>query len=344
MLWKNHKTVTTALLALMLFAGCEKIFMPRDTEATPTATFDYLWQQIDERYSLFDVKKVDWDAVRDSLRPRVYDEMSNDSLFAILKKMINTLDDGHVDIWGNYDIASSEQIYLQRYANSNFDLNTVALNYLRADHHTTGGLVYNSIAGGQVLYIRYSSFSNSASTALMQTVINRYPDIKGIVFDIRQNGGGEIQNEWNLMALLPSQGQLLYSTQMKAGPAHDDFGPLKQVYAPDNGDIEPFTKPFVLLTDRGCYSAASSFALCLKSYPNVTVMGDTTAGGLAVPTGGALPNGWNYRFGVSRTIAPDGINYEHGVPPDQVVRLSPAAIAAGRDNIIDSAATLILNN
>ena len=160
----------------MLFAGCEKIFMPRDTEATPTATFDYLWQQIDERYSLFDVKDVDWNAVRDSLRPRVYDEMSNDSLFAILKKMINTLDDGHVDIWGNYDIASSEQIYLQRYANSNFDLNTVALNYLRADHHTTGGLVYNSIAGGQVLYIRYSSFSNSASTALMQTVINRYPE------------------------------------------------------------------------------------------------------------------------------------------------------------------------
>ncbi len=190
MLWKNHKTVTTALLALMLFAGCEKIFMPRDTEATPTATFDYLWQQIDERYSLFDVKDVDWNAVRDSLRPRVYDEMSNDSLFAILKKMINTLDDGHVDIWGNYDIASSEQIYLQRYANSNFDLNTVALNYLRADHHTTGGLVYNSIAGGQVLYIRYSSFSNSASTALMQTVINRYPDIKGIVFDIRQKPDG----------------------------------------------------------------------------------------------------------------------------------------------------------
>ena len=131
---------------------------------------------------------------------------------------------------------------------------------------------------------------------------------------------------------------------MKAGPAHDDFGPLKQVYAPDNSDNEPFTKPFVLLTDRGCYSAASSFALCLKSYPNVTVMGDTTAGGLDIPTGGALPNGWNYRFGVSRTIAPDGINYEHGVPPDQVVRLSPAAIAAGRDNIIDSAATLILNN
>ena len=54
--WKNHRAITTALLALGLFTACEKVFMPRDAEPTATATFDYLWQQIDERYSLFDVK------------------------------------------------------------------------------------------------------------------------------------------------------------------------------------------------------------------------------------------------------------------------------------------------
>jgi C-terminal processing protease CtpA/Prc len=81
----------------------------------------------------------------------------------------------------------------------------------------------------------------------------------------------------------------------------------------------------------------------VRTYDNVTVMGDTTAGGLAVPTGGALPNGWYYRFGVTRTIAPDGVNYEEGVPPDQVVLLDPAAVMTGHDNIIDSAITLITN-
>jgi hypothetical protein len=73
-------------------------------------------------------------------------------------------------------------------------------------------------------------------------------------------------------------------------------------------------------------------------------MGDTTAGGLSIPAGGALPNGWYYRFGVSRTIAPDGINYENGVPPDHVVFLDPAATASLRDNIIDSACHWILSN
>ncbi|MBP5189797.1 MAG: S41 family peptidase [Bacteroidales bacterium] len=318
--------------------------MPADSDPSPTSTFDYLWRQVDERYSLFDVKNVNWQAMYDSLRPQVYDEMDNDSLFTVLHKMLNSLNDGHVDLWGNNDVSSSEAIFLQRYGTKNFDINTVAITYLRADHHTTAGFAYNSIAEGQVLYIRYSSFSNSASPEAIKIILKRFPNVKGIVLDIRQNGGGEIQNEWNIMQMLPSEGQLLYYTQIKNGPAHSAFSEPQAVYAPESSDIHPIDKPLVLLTDRGCYSAASNFALCLKTYNNVTVMGDTTAGGLAVPAGGALPNGWNYRFGVTRTLAIDGINYENGVPPDQVVLLDPAAVALHHDNIIDSATNLILSN
>lgn len=317
------------------------MLMPDDAPNGATEVFDYLWRQVDERYSLFDVKAVDWQAMRDSLRPEVYDGMDADSLFAVLRKLLNSLDDGHVNLWGNSDIASSEEIFLQRYGNGNFDLNTVALTYLRADHHTTGGMAYNIIDSGRVLYIRYSSFSNSASPGQLRGILKRYPDAQGIVFDIRQNGGGEIQNEWNIMSLLPCEGQLLYRTQLKSGPGHNDFGPAVDVYAPANDEGELIHKPLILLTDRGCYSAASSFALCLKNYSNVIVMGDTTGGGLAIPAGGALPNGWYYRFGVSRTLAPDGVNYENGVPPDHVVLLDPAATAAHRDNIIDSACRLV---
>ena len=341
---KSNRILTLCLLATFLLAGCEKLFIPADADPSPTSTFDYLWTQVDERYSVFDVKCVDWKAVYDSLRPQVYDAMDNDSLFAVLGKMLNILNDGHVDLWGNSDISSSEEIFLQRYGKKNFDINTIALTYLRADHHTTAGFAYNSIANGDVVYIRYSSFSNSASPQALKTILQRYPNAKGIVLDIRQNGGGEIQNEWNIMQMLPSKGQLLYYTQIKNGPAHDAFSEPRAVYAPANGDYKPIDLPLVLLTDRGCYSAASSFALCLKSYDNVTVMGDTTAGGLAVPAGGALPNGWRYRFGVTRTLSPDGINYENGVPPDHVVFLDPTATALLRDNIIDSAANLILGS
>ena len=69
------------ILSCLLFASCEKLLMPDDSPATATATFDYLWHQMDERYSMFDVKRVDWQAVYDSLRPKVYDGMKSDSLF-----------------------------------------------------------------------------------------------------------------------------------------------------------------------------------------------------------------------------------------------------------------------
>ncbi len=337
--FRKHRVL---ILSVIILTGCEKIFMPSDVDKSPVSTFDYLWTQIDQRYALFDVKDVDWQQMYDSLRCQVSNDIPDDSLFAVLRKLLNSLDDGHVDLWGNSDVASSETIFLQRYGSSNFDLNTVALTYLRSDHHTTGGMIYNTIADGQVLYIRYSSFSNSATTAQFEKIISRYPEIKGVVFDIRQNPGGVIQNEWNLMTLLPNKGQLLYTTQTKNGPAHNDFNEPRTVFAPSNGSHKPLLLPLVLLIDRGCYSAASSFALCLKSYDNVTVMGDTTAGGLSIPTGAALPNGWYYRFGISRTLAPDGINYENGVPPDQLVLLDPAALAVSRDNIIDSAANLII--
>ncbi len=337
--------ITVLFLAVLPMASCEKLFLEEDSSNSPSMVFEYLWQQVDERYSLFDVKEVDWQQIHDNLAPKATDDISDDSLFALLSTMLNSLNDGHVNLWGNNDVFSSEEIFLQRYGNGNFDLNTIALHYLGANHHTDGGFSYSRITEGQVIYIRYSSFSNSGSSASLARIMQKNQDAAGIVFDIRQNGGGEIQNEWNILSLLPSQGQLLYTTQLKNGPAHNSFGAPIAVHAPANPESTPaYTKPFVVLTDRGCYSAASSFALCAQSYPNVTVMGDTTGGGLAIPTGGALPNGWHYRFGVSRTLAPDGVNYENGVPPDQVVLLSSDALVQGHDNIIDSAAHWILSS
>ena len=58
--------------------------------------------------------------------------------------------------------------------------------------------------------------------------------------------------------------------------------------------------------------------------------------------GGALPNGWTYRFSITRTIALDGGNYENGVPPAERVILDPACTAQGIDNVIEAAADWIM--
>ena len=324
------------------FISCEKAFM-REPEQSPTAVFDYLWQRVDTQYSLFDVKCVDWDSVRNEYGRQVSDDISDDSLFRVLANMLNTLGDGHVNIVSPFDVSHSEELFLQTYGRRNVEPNVVTLNYLGAGYHTAGGFSYNALRDDSVVYIRYSSFSGSAATSTLDMILKRYPHAAGVIFDIRQNGGGSLDNVWNILALMPAMHTHLYTTQIKSGPAHDDFSNAERVYSPfSNGEYEPYRKPFIVLTDRGSYSASSFFALCARGYDNMLLVGDTTGGGLGLPTGGELPNGWRYRFPVTRTLAPDGHNYENGIPPDRVVMLDPDATAAGRDNVIETAADLIL--
>ena len=105
-----------------LLSSCEKILMESDIAPTPTNTFNYLWQKIDEGYSHFDVKQINWDSVYQVLSPKVTDDISNDSLFSILSQMINALHDGHANVWYSYDASQSEEIYYNMYNHYNIDI------------------------------------------------------------------------------------------------------------------------------------------------------------------------------------------------------------------------------
>lgn len=57
--------------------------MGPEPDGSASATFEYLWQQFDEEYSLFDVKAVDWDSARAALGAEVHDDMSAEELFDV---------------------------------------------------------------------------------------------------------------------------------------------------------------------------------------------------------------------------------------------------------------------
>lgn len=327
------------------FQSCEKLLMPDDPECSATAVFDYLWTKVDEQYSMFDVKGVDWDAVYDSLRPKVYDGMGDDSLFAVCATMLRTLNDGHVNLINAHDVAHADSLYYDFYAEDDIDINAVVLGYLGTSFHTTGGIQHGGLADGRVIYMRYSSFSNSISVSQLKYIIKSYPDAQGMILDLRGNGGGNLANVDHLLRIMPSHGQVISYSQIKSGPGHDDFTPLVETYAPKTTDSDAFDLPVYVLVDRGCFSATSSFAIATMAYDNMTLLGDTTGGGLGLPFSGLLPNGWRYRFSITRTLAIDKKNYENGVPPDIYLRLDrQAALTEHKDNIIDKAVSLIISN
>ena len=327
------------------FTSCERAFMEKDEPSNPVNVFDYLWNQVDQQYAFFDVKNMDWDSVREVYRPMVNDNMSNDSLFRVCAAMLNTLQDGHTNLISGFDVSRNDSVYYKMYAEKNIDENVVLLNYLTVNHHTTGSFMHNAIRNGAVAYIRYSSFSDYISEGSLKYLVNRYKNCKGMVIDLRQNSGGSISNIAALLSIFDNHKQPLYQCQAKSGPAHDAFADAVTVYAADSsilGKNNAYTKPVAVLIDRGSYSATSFFAICTMAYDNIRLFGDYSGGGLGLPNGGVLPNGWTYRFSTTRTLAIDGRNYENGVPPDVRVLLDPACTAQGVDNVIEVAAAWIL--
>lgn len=339
------KKINIILLCLLAvaFSSCNRILMEKDEPSNPVNVFEYLWSKVNEQYVFFDVKGVDWDSVYTVYRPLVNDEMNQDSLFRVCAAMLNTLHDGHTDLTSYFDYGFTDTMFYWGLDNNNYNVDIVKRNYLTVNAHVTGSLAHNAIRDGKVAYVRYSSFSSDISDNDLKYILNRYDNCSGIILDLRQNGGGSDQNIMKLLSILDCHGQPLYTVQHKAGPGHNEFTSPVTICAPAKSMLEtPYAKPIAVLIDRGSFSATSYFAICTQAFDNVKLFGDYTGGGTGMPNGGLLPNGWNYRFSCSRSIALDGGNYENGVPPEVRVLLDPAAVAQGKDNIIETAADWIL--
>lgn len=335
------RTWIIAIVTLSALSSCEGFLIEDDPENTNRSNFEYLWKECDEKYSFFEYKGIDWDAVYQRYSPRVNNNISQDSFFRVMFAMLNELRDGHVNLISPFNVSRYEISLL---GPQNIDERLVLEAYLGADYYSTGPFRHNFLADRRIGYVRYSSFANRVSEFDMNFILARYRQTQGIILDIRQNGGGSVSNVFTILNRFAAEKTLLYRSFLKSGPGREDFSGPIEAYAepPEDKDFLRYSRKVIVLTDRGSYSAASFFSLGAKALPNMMLMGDTTGGGLGIPNGGQMPNGWTYRFSISRTFTPDGANYEDGVPPDIRVILQPSDIARRKDTVIERAIEEIL--
>lgn len=329
---------------LLLAAGfglslisCEKLMFNEDQGSmSPQSNFDYLWKECNEKYSYFELKGIDWDLIKEQYSARISEDMSEDSLFAVLGGMLRELKDDHSNLISDFNISYFGVEYLGQ---SNFDFRVISDNYIGQQHFISGPFRHNFIDNGEIAYIRYSSFSNIIDENSLDYVLEKYADTKGLVFDIRDNGGGYISNVYTILSRFIEEEHSLGYSRIKTGTPHDDFSEAEEIKLTPHSGVR-FTKPVIILTDRGSYSSSSIFSLCSKEIDNLTLIGDTTGGGLGMPNGGQLPNGWAYRFSITQTLTSD-LNeaYENGVPPDETVLFDWNDLS--RDEILDRAIQLL---
>ncbi len=324
------------LAVLFIFTACEKVFIEPDKASNdPYVNFEYLWNEVDKKYSYFELKNIDWNDVQVRYKQKLYLNMTQEALFDVLAEMLKELKDDHTNLFSPFNV-SRYNLPLQK--EKNYHARTVSEFYI-PNAMITGPFVHDFLHNGSIGYVRYSSFMSAFSKTDLDYVINRYKNTRGLILDVRENGGGNMFNIMPLLERFVDKRTLVSYSITRSGVGHQDFSDPAPMFAnAHEGDV--FMKPVVVLIDRGSYSATTFFSLCTKALPNVVLLGDTTGGGGGLPNGGQLPNGWTYRFSITQLLDVNKNAYaEMGVPPDITASFDWNDLT--KDEIIEKAITEI---
>lgn len=307
---------------------------------SPQGNFEALWKIIDEHYCFFDYKQqeygLDWQAVYEKYRVRVDSKMSSSQLFEVLADMLAELRDGHVNLTSTRDYARYWAWHENYPANVSDSLLRA---YLGTDYKIVGGLYYR-VLDDNIGYIRYESFLSNFSESNLDEVFIHLLFCKGLIIDIRGNGGGNLTNAEKLAARFCQEKTLVGYMQHKTGPGHNEFSSLEPKYLEPSANMR-WNKPVCVLVNRQVYSAANEFSMYMKALPNVKLVGDHTGGGAGMPFTNSLPNGWVVRFSAIPTYDAQQQSVEFGIEPHQKVSLTTEDFLRGKDTIIEAAREML---
>lgn len=342
MLMKKHFVFLSMLL---LAVSCSDPTNDITLVNSPEGNFESLWKTIDQQYCYLGQKGIDWDSVHTAYLPRVQELESKDpasrELFDLMTEMLNLLNDGHVNLYSDFDVSRAIGWYENYPENFNSSL-IYSERYLGQDYKRAGGLYYEKIGEEKVGYIRYDSFASSFSSANLWHVFDYFKECEGVIIDVRNNGGGNLNYANSLASAFFTQQTTVGYIQHKTGPGHNDFSePEARIISPHKSC--QWQRPVVVLINRQSYSATNEFACSMQYAPLATLMGGISGGGGGIPLSYELPNGWVVRFSAVPMYDAEMNPIEDGIAPDIEVELTDSAIAQGEDNIIEEAIRHITN-
>ncbi|MEK6579148.1 MAG: S41 family peptidase, partial [Bdellovibrionota bacterium] len=167
---------------------------------------------------------------------------------------------------------------------------------------------------GEIGYLRIDAFTGEQSYALLEQAMHRLARTKGLLIDLRKNGGGDPSGD-QILSRLTSKNIIRYRVSERisdfliaARPEY--FGlPIQPgaLFADwHNREVSPSPapdtyvgKPVVALISPRCFSACDTFTAALQANGLATVVGEPTGGGTGTPHVFDLPiSGHKFRYSV----------------------------------------------
>ncbi|MCB0528456.1 MAG: S41 family peptidase [Saprospiraceae bacterium] len=175
---------------------------------------------------------------------------------------------------------------------------------------------HSGLVSENVGYVYLSTFTREAARNVgnaIQAMINQNPDMKGVILDLRGNGGGLLNEAVNLVNLFVPRGEIVAVTKGKVREWNNTF---KTINGPLDENI-----PVVVLLDKMSASASEVTAGALQDLDRAVLMGQRSYGKGLVQN--MLDIGYNARVKVTtaKYYIPSGrciqaVRYRNGEPVD----------------------------
>ena len=327
---KNKISKIIIALAFLVFAtSCEKMILEPNPSDDNLSVFDEYWKLVNEKYAMLEFKNVDWQMVRDTMRPKINNEMSEEAFFGVIGDMATLLHDAHSWVhfgdslrgWNNLYEGYEQNLHpeiMQEYLMDTKVINESAIFYKK---------MVNNIG-----YMWIQGFEDFEAEDV-ETIISELKDTKGLIIDVRGNGGGDPSLAAEVASHFIEQEIFTGVERFKSGPGSNDFSDSRMMLQPTSGTV--YKNPVTILTNRGCYSATTTMIYLMNPMPQVTIIGDRTGGGSGSVAEGYLANGWIWAMSTSEFIDHEGRHLDDGYDPDIFVQLD--TLDKTKDEIIERA-------
>jgi len=332
--------------------------------------FDYVWNTFDEYYAFFELRGVDWAEEYARQLPRVGDVDDDADLFGLISDLLSPIDDRNVllasdDAFFSPAVERGAIVELRRGFEAQDDtedfgdyvdglIRQLQLTVLsRMDEGSLvqeGPMAWATAADGATGYlfienmVGFAADEDGGSTdleelAAAREVMDRFmvdmADTTRLIVDVRLNGGGLDAIALDFAGRFVGERQRAFSKTARGRDV--ESVPVEAFLEPPSTGAYP--NPVTLIVGADTAGAAEVFAIPLHRQPQVTVIGEGTAGILSDRLNKPLPNRWGITLSNEVYLDSEGVSFERvGLSPEiEVPVFRVADILAGEDPAVDRA-------
>lgn len=325
----------------------------------PEKDFEKFWTTFKDNYAFFQLKGVNWDETYEKYKPQINSKTKETELIKIFGEMVEPLKDGHITISKGEKIlykCKKPSLFKQDFRGIEKDLWKTSFETLQKNGFleikgigpiVKGENLYYVTQNSELGFIRISRcFGNLESVfddkkeiedtklmlVLFDSILNSFAKTKGIIIDIRANGGGHGGIE--LASRFAIDKSITHYKAIKLKGGYENITELEPIYITPNSGMR-YLNPIVILTNDKTASSAEDFTISLYKQKNVTTIGTNTSGMLSDMFGTDLSNKISFTLSNQRYYSIEKTQLEDiGVPVKIEIKNTKSDIENKNDPLI----------